>query len=126
MGDDYPRMRQYPIGSFSFEWVAWLGVAQRSMAGNFLIRSSAAKRTEVESNAGACVVAFCRHWKAETPAAWQCSEPAAILLAALPRSLETKVMAIFNFGSQYHHGYTIGVLLHYCACPLYFASTPFG
>jgi len=59
MGDDFPQTRQFPVGSMSFEWV--------------------------ENNAGACVIAFCRHWKGERP-----------------------VMAVFNFGSQYHHGYTIG------------------
>ena len=24
MGDDFPQMRQYPVGSFSFEWVPGL------------------------------------------------------------------------------------------------------
>eukprot|EP00435_Cladocopium_sp_Y103_P003054 s2049_g1.t1 len=40
----------------------------------------------VENNATCCVLAFCRHWKGERP-----------------------VLAIFNFGCQYHHGYTIGI-----------------
>lgn len=39
----------------------------------------------VENNASCCVLAFCRHWKGERP-----------------------VLAIFNFGCQYHQGYTIG------------------
>ncbi|CAK9076728.1 unnamed protein product [Durusdinium trenchii] len=59
MGDDQPHQRQFPVGCKSFEWV--------------------------ENNPGACVIAFCRHWKGERP-----------------------VMTICNFGSQYHHGYTIG------------------
>lgn len=40
---------------------------------------------EVENNPGACVLGFCRHWKSERP-----------------------VLAICNFGNQYHHGYTLG------------------
>lgn len=40
----------------------------------------------VENNATACVVACCRHFKGDRP-----------------------VLGIWNFGRQYHHGYTIGV-----------------
>ena len=40
-GDDQVQLRQYPAGAMSFEWL--------------------------ENNAGACVLAFIRHWKADRP-----------------------------------------------------------
>eukprot|EP00931_Biecheleriopsis_adriatica_P047538 TRINITY_DN27413_c0_g1_i1.p1 TRINITY_DN27413_c0_g1~~TRINITY_DN27413_c0_g1_i1.p1 ORF type:complete len:868 (+),score=136.37 TRINITY_DN27413_c0_g1_i1:44-2605(+) len=59
MGDDQPNLGQGPTLACSFEWV--------------------------ESNADACVIAFCRHWKRERP-----------------------LLAIFNFGSKLHHNYALG------------------
>mmetsp|Transcript_79308 Transcript_79308/g.139977 ORF Transcript_79308/g.139977 Transcript_79308/m.139977 type:complete len:862 (-) Transcript_79308:33-2618(-) len=59
MGDDEPHLKSGPFLARSFDYL--------------------------ESNADACVVAFCRHWNRERP-----------------------VIAIFNFSPKFYHNYAIG------------------